>query len=336
MPAAAIEHPQREIVAAIAASGLTPDEEDLAQLARAIRSQRMNYVAAVGGTANALTATLDPAPAALADLVGMPIRLLVATTNTGAATLNVNGLGAKAIVYPGGAPLSAGELIATGLAEVIYSASADAFVLVTPTVAQRGRQIFVANGTFTAPHTGKFFVRVIGAGGGGGSAATGSSPHGNFTGGAGGGGGVAEGFVYLTKGQTVTVTVGAGGVGASASVASTAGGSSSFGAYMSATGGTQGLSAGAAVLQGGISGTGVGGDVNYGLGDGSPGAELNASVPSLIAPGTGGGPGGQTGAGSGVAGFPGKGPGGGGGGTGRHELGSVAGAGFRGQVEVSW
>jgi hypothetical protein len=61
----------------------------------------MNYVAA-GGTANALTAVLNPAPAAFADLVGMPIHVLAASSPTGAATFNPNALGAKPIVKLGG------------------------------------------------------------------------------------------------------------------------------------------------------------------------------------------------------------------------------------------
>jgi hypothetical protein len=66
--------------------------------------------AAAAGTADVLTATLDPVPAAY--VAGMELRLKIGATNTGAATLNVNGLGAKTIVRGDGAALVAGDLVA--------------------------------------------------------------------------------------------------------------------------------------------------------------------------------------------------------------------------------
>lgn len=91
-PAGAIEYPQREIVNAVTKSGYTPSNSDLFQLARGVRSQKLNYVGNFGGTANALTATLDPAPANAADLVGVPIRGVIPAPNTGAVTFSPNGL----------------------------------------------------------------------------------------------------------------------------------------------------------------------------------------------------------------------------------------------------
>ena len=58
-PAAQMEHPQREIVAVIAKSGFIPSETDLEQLARGVRSQRLNY-AEDTGTANNLVVAYDP------------------------------------------------------------------------------------------------------------------------------------------------------------------------------------------------------------------------------------------------------------------------------------
>lgn len=60
------------------------------------QSGKWSYVA-VAGTANALTASLSPIPAALAP--GMTVRLKMQSANTGSVTLNLNGLGAKSIVY---------------------------------------------------------------------------------------------------------------------------------------------------------------------------------------------------------------------------------------------
>jgi hypothetical protein len=108
VPAPAIEDPQRELVNLILAAGLTPDEDDLHQLGKAIQSGALNYAAA-GGTANALTATLSQAPGALH--AGMEVSLNVATGNTATAvTLNVNGLGAVTVYRPFENALAAGDI----------------------------------------------------------------------------------------------------------------------------------------------------------------------------------------------------------------------------------
>lgn len=102
-------------------SGVAVSNLDDLLLARAIRSQGLNYIPTIGGTENALTATLDPAPADWAALTGTPFRFVVSTTNTGAATLNLNGLGARDIVYPGdNSPILAGELPAGAVRTGLY------------------------------------------------------------------------------------------------------------------------------------------------------------------------------------------------------------------------
>lgn len=93
-PGESIEAPMREIVNLITHAGFTPDEEDLEQLTKSIRSQRLNYAVA-GGSANALTVTYDPAFTALT--VGLILRVLVAANNTTAATIQVNALTAAGI-----------------------------------------------------------------------------------------------------------------------------------------------------------------------------------------------------------------------------------------------
>jgi hypothetical protein len=60
------------------------------------------------GTANAYVVTLNPAPTAYAD--GMAVTVKIKTTNTGASTLNINGLGAKTILDSHGNALAAGKL----------------------------------------------------------------------------------------------------------------------------------------------------------------------------------------------------------------------------------
>lgn len=91
-------------------------------LAQAGDTQRQagNWVTDTG-SANAYVATLSPA--VLSYTAGLTVRLLVANANSTAATLNVNGLGTKAIEKPtsgGIAALTGGELVAGQIAELVY------------------------------------------------------------------------------------------------------------------------------------------------------------------------------------------------------------------------
>src|SRR6266566_418273 len=51
-PAGAFEFPMREIVNLITASGLSPNDADLQQLLKAVRSQRVNYSQDTGSVNN--------------------------------------------------------------------------------------------------------------------------------------------------------------------------------------------------------------------------------------------------------------------------------------------
>lgn len=102
-----------------------------------------------GGSANAQTLTYAVAPAAYVQ--GQRFMFIPNFTNTGATTLNVNGLGAVAINVNGGA-LVGGELRIGGVAEVVYDGSifrllstdgAGSWVAYTPTIA-------CGSGTFTS------------------------------------------------------------------------------------------------------------------------------------------------------------------------------------------
>lgn len=108
-----------------------------------------------------------------------------------------------------------------------------------------GMQWITSSGSYTVVSPQSL---VIVWGGGGGSS--------GGTGGAGGGGGCAIGLVSATVGSIVTVTVGAAGVGNATPSSVTGGGTSSFGSYLSATGGGGGTGGG------GTGGVGVGGIVN--------------------------------------------------------------------------
>lgn len=112
-----------------------------------------------------------------------------------------------------------------------------------------GRQVYTAGATFTAPKTGLYKVTCTG---GGGSGARNAS-----VGGGGGGGGTAIEYVTLTKNDAVTVTIGAGGTAPSTDTVGENGGTSSFGAYCSATGGIGGQN-----VAGGGGGLGSSGDLN--------------------------------------------------------------------------
>jgi hypothetical protein len=125
-PAAAIELPQREIVAMITKGGLSPSDGDLVQLAKAIQGGKIIY-GPLTGTATAYLITLDPAPSAYGD--GLAIWVLPSTGNTGAATINVNGLGAKNIVRRGGGPLQAGDMPANAKSLLTYNSTNGNFEL---------------------------------------------------------------------------------------------------------------------------------------------------------------------------------------------------------------
>lgn len=125
-------------------------------------------------------------------------------------------------------------------------------------------------------------ARVVGAGGAGVQGGVG---------GAGGGGGFAMGLCAVTPGVTYTVIVGAGGATAGA-----AGGTSSFGAFLTATGGLGGATrTGGAGSGGDFQSTGGNGGTGVGAGGGASASQLGDG-------GNGAGSGGAGGGGGGVGG----------------------------------
>lgn len=208
--------------------------------------------------------------------------------------------------------------------------------------------VFTSSGTWSKPAGAKVVeVFVIGGGGGGGKGTTGAEGTQRNGGGGGGAGGAVIGqFDATTLTSNVSVTVGAGGAGATtdgAFNAGGAGGTSSFGTYVSAGGGGGGAcgggflgagggAAGASSLQAGGGGsgtfTGIGFQIpgtNGHMGSGAGGAArsaANAYSGSLAGGNSSAGAGGTGGGNSvGTAGNPGTngsgtngGAGGGGGG----------------------
>ncbi len=124
-------------------------------------------------------------------------------------------------------------------------------------------------------------VEVRGGGGSGAFGWDGSTTHGP---GGGGGGGISKRLCQVTPGSVITVTVGAGGAYVTVDGSNgNAGGASSFGSFCSATGG-----AGGAVNAGAVSGVGVGGDFNVGLGMGAAPVRNSAGTANWGGAGGGG------------------------------------------------
>lgn len=218
-------------------------------------------------------------------------------------------------------------------------------------LAQTYTQTFTANGTFTVPASAtKVEVQAWGGGGGGGAA--GNGLFGTGRGGGGAGGAFTRAYPSVTG--IYTITVGAGGAGGTGSNNNaTAGGESSFGTLVTAAGGAQGANgangngAGGGVTTGGTynggagaagsnSGSGGGGG---GAGNGGDGGSASTTTGGTGGTGTIPGGDGANGRTSGNQnGLSATALAGGGGGALRSDWFGTqnGGAGFRGQVIVSW
>lgn len=290
-------------------------------------------VASAGGTADALTVNLGSTVRSWAQISGVPFWVRAASANaTTTPTVAVNGLVAKTEVKGAGSALAAGDHAGAGHWLLLqYDATLDKVVLLNPANGvnpggAKGFQIFTASGTFTVPAGVTEVVVEVWGGGGGGGGGTSTSNGGS---GGGGGGYSLKHITGLTPGGTVAVTVGAGGGGGAYGVNGSPGGTSSFGAHCSATGGSGGLST-ATATSGVDGGVGAGGDINL-KGEPSGPCEYVAPSPGGMSPRGGGG---------GLAGYATSGsagslPGGGGGGADSPSP-NAGGAGGAGMVYVRW
>jgi hypothetical protein len=86
-------------------------------VAKVIQPGAFVYAADTSGAANTVAAALTPALSAY--VAGLSVKVSIANTNTGASTLNLNGLGAKAVQW-NGRPLVGGELVAGKIVGLIY------------------------------------------------------------------------------------------------------------------------------------------------------------------------------------------------------------------------
>lgn len=244
------------------------------KLALDVQSGKWSYAEAAG-TTNALTATLVPAQSGL--VTGMSFRLKIATTNTGPATLNLNGFGAKPIVKRGGQALKRSDLQQGTVPAFTYNGT-EFEVDLSGSAAPYAYAVFDAPGTqnwIVPPGVSRVRARCWGGGGSGGSSTAIQN-----AGGGGGAGGYSEGVFEVTPGQSIAVTVGAGGSG-------TAGGTSSFGSFCSASGGNAGTNGSpGGVGSGGAGGSGFGGAINISGGNGSAAIVYGSS--NVLEGGTGG------------------------------------------------
>ncbi|SEL39356.1 hypothetical protein SAMN04515666_103612 [Bosea lupini] len=103
-----------ELGALMIRAGLTPSNADMEQVFRAVRQFGGEYYVA-GGSANALTITPGLAFANNAQMIGVPIRVKIAATNTGAATLNT-----LPIVRQDGTALRKNDLLAGDIREMYF------------------------------------------------------------------------------------------------------------------------------------------------------------------------------------------------------------------------
>ena len=121
-----------------------------------------------GGSANAQTLTSDaPGAISTAYAAGMGFVFRAGYTNSGACTLNVDGVGAKSIKKGGAlAALAANDIVAGGIYFVVYQATGDCFVLLNPESGQIAAQPLDATLTAVAAlswSTGKPLVQFTAA-----------------------------------------------------------------------------------------------------------------------------------------------------------------------------
>lgn len=304
----------------------------------------------VGGTANAVTATLDPALPAGGLVDGMKFALTWAAANTAGVTLALNGGAAVPVIDASGAALAAGAVTA-GLRSVVEHVGGS-FRVLTGTMTGGGAAgtpsyywKYTASATWTKPvGLSDDAMVMVEMWGGGGSGARNTSA--NDAAGGGGGSYIRAGFRAGDLPSSVAVGIGAGGAARTTNSSGQTGGSSTFGALLSAPGGLGGYPVGGGPAGGAKGAIGaVAAHLVLAEGGGKGGPWTVAGAGADIAGAGGGGSstvataggvslyGGSGGAG-GPSAQPGAVPGGGGGGNGHGSGGTSSGAGARGEVRI--
>lgn len=283
------------------------------------------------GTSTAYNLNIGSQYTSLDDMDGVVIRAKFHTTTGDNPTLNVNGLGAKPILAENGAniPYQIGENV---WATLIWSSTLNGWIVQGWGKKRVFKTEVIKESTgWTVPDVdGPVNVRIFGGGAGGQAEKTTFFNFFFYAGGCGGGGGhMATKDIMLTRGKNVLITIGKGGAkgaGNGDGERGSAGGTSSFGTYISANGGQcpdggSGGGSGEAQTYGGSASYGGKGGSSKNGANGIPaagGKGLGGYYGSDSAGGGGGGYGGNGGDGS-------NGGGGGGGGYGLNGNGSSAG-----------
>ncbi|WP_177324775.1 hypothetical protein [Reyranella massiliensis] len=238
------------------------DSVNLGQVADGV----LTYGGVATGSANAIV--IAPAPGITTYEVGQMFSFKAAANNTGAVTVNVNGVGAGAVTWPDGSALVADDIVSGGMYEIEVAAATPVFhmqtganVAATQAAGNSTRKIattafvqgvaakvyvqtFTSSGTYT-PHAGMVncIIECVGGGGGGGGV-NGAASNSAASGGGGGGGYASKLATAADIGESKAVTVGAGGAGGSAGANNgSAGGDTSVGSLCIAKGGSGGVAA---------------------------------------------------------------------------------------------
>lgn len=111
----------------------------------------IRYAADAGGD-DTYEVTLDPVPAAY--YAGMEVNFKPSTANTGACTLNVNGLGTKTIKKNVSSDLATGDILSGQMVKVIYDGTNFQLVSSIPASVLNAPRGFMINGKFTVTDTG--------------------------------------------------------------------------------------------------------------------------------------------------------------------------------------
>lgn len=125
----------------------------MADIAVEAQVNAVKVLASVAGT-DTITGSMTPDLTAYS--TGMKVVFTPANGNTGAATLNIDSLGAKSIVKGNGSSLVSGDLATTVPAELVYDGTN--FVLINPlrptfTALTVGTGGVTSNGSLTTPNT---------------------------------------------------------------------------------------------------------------------------------------------------------------------------------------
>lgn len=131
LPAAAAEHPQREIVHFIEDTGLIPDNNALHQLGESVQQGTVWYGDDTG-TTNHLVVTLTPAPRQY--LKGMAVKIKIKNNITGTCDLNVNNIGAVPVKCFQ-TDLVNGQILANDCVLFLYDGSVWEVISATRTIA---------------------------------------------------------------------------------------------------------------------------------------------------------------------------------------------------------